>query len=218
MNAIKNIIFDFDGTLANTSKLIVATMQKSIQDCGFPYRTEEQIKSTIGVRLEEIPSILWPSYKNIGKNFAATYRHNFETLKDKTPISLFPGVIETLSLLKEEGYQMAIATSRSHRSVEELTEKLEIRDFFIYILGGDDVLEGKPNPESIYKIMADMEWKNLETLMVGDMPVDILMGKYAGIRTCGVTYGNGKAIEMEEVRPDLIIDSFKELSETFATR
>ena len=66
MEQIRNIIFDFDGTLADTSKLIVATMQKSIKEYGLPSRTEEQIRATIGVRLEEIPLILWPSHKDIG--------------------------------------------------------------------------------------------------------------------------------------------------------
>lgn len=211
MFKIRNIIFDFDGTLADTSKLIVATMQKSIQDYGLPFRSEEQIKATIGVRLEEIPSILWPSFKGIGKPFTAIYRKNFEELKDNIPVLLFPGVKETLSKLKEEGYLMAIATSRSHRSVEELTQQLGIRDYFAYLLGGNDVSKGKPNPESIFKILSEMSWKKEETMMVGDMSVDIQMGKNAVIKTCGVTYGNGKTLELEEAGADNIISVFSNL-------
>ena len=77
---IRNLIFDFDGTIADTSKLIVATMQKSIGIAKLPYRNEDQIKATIGYRLEEIPSILWPdlsSIKNFGESVAAIYRKNF---------------------------------------------------------------------------------------------------------------------------------------------
>lgn len=211
MTEFKNIIFDFDGTLADTSKLIVATMQKSIQDSGLPFRNAEQIKATIGVRLEEIPSILWPSFKGLGEPFDAIYRKNFEELKDQIPVTLFPGVKETLSKLKGNGYKMAIATSRSHRSVEELTHQLGIRDYFIYLLGGNDVSEGKPKPESIFKILSEMDWNQNETMMVGDMAVDILMGRNAGIKTCGVTYGNGKALELEEVGADYIITDFSHL-------
>lgn len=211
MTQIKNIIFDFDGTLADTSKLIVATMQKTINDYGLPYREEKQIKATIGVRLEEIPTILWPSLKDLGEPFAAEYRKNFKILKDKISVTLFPGVKETLSKLKYQGYQMAIATSRSHRSVEELTQQLGIGDYFDYLLGGNNVSEGKPNPESIYKILSEMDWMSDETLMVGDMPVDILMGKFAGIQACGVTYGNGKILELEEAGADYIISDFATL-------
>lgn len=211
MKKLKNIIFDFDGTLADTSKLIVATMQKSIQDYGLPYRNEDEIKATIGVRLEEIPSILWPSFKDLGKPFASIYRDNFEVLKYKILITLFPGVKETLSELKRQDLQMAIATSRSHRSVEELAEQLGIKECFKYILGGDDVSEGKPNPESVYKIINDMGWQPENTMMVGDMSVDILMGKNAGVRTCGVAYGNGKVTELEEAGADYIISNFHQL-------
>lgn len=211
MAEIKDIIFDFDGTLADTSKLIVATMQKSIQDCGLPVRDEEQIKATIGVRLEEIPSILWPSIKDLGEPFGQIYRKNFEVLKDQIPVTLFPGVKETLLRLKKDGYQMAIATSRSQRSVEQLTRQLGIRDCFLYLLGGDDVTKGKPDPESIFKILEAMDWKGENSMMVGDMAVDILMGKNAGIKTCGVTYGNGKALELEEAGADFLISEFATL-------
>ena len=211
MLKIKNIIFDFDGTLADTSKLIVATMQKSIKDYGLPFRNEEQIKATIGVRLEEIPSVLWPNSEGIGEPFAALYRKNFEELKGKIPVTLFQGVKATLGKLNEEGYRMAIATSRSHRSVEELTKQLGIRDYFTKLLGGNDVSEGKPNPESIYKILSEMDWPKNETMMVGDMAVDIKMGENAGIKTCGVTYGNGKTLELEEAGANYIISDFSNL-------
>ena len=213
MSKIKNIIFDFDGTLADTSKLIVATMQKSIHDYGLPFRNDEEIKATIGVRLEEIPSILWPSVKGIGEYFADIYRRNFQELKYKIPVTLFKGVKETLSGLKEEDCKTAIATSRSHHSVDELAQQLGIRDCFDYLLGGNDVLEGKPNPESIYKILSEMGWEAEKSLMVGDMSVDILMGKNAGIKTCGVTYGNGDRINLEEAGADFIISDIRKIIE-----
>ena len=208
MERIKNIIFDFDGTLADTSHLVVATMQKSIKELGLPFRNDAQIKSTIGIRLEEIPTILWPSKKDISESFAKIYRKNFEELKDIIPITLFPGVKETLLKLKTREYQMAIATSRSHQSVDELTGQFGIKDCFVVVVGGNDVTDGKPNPESINKILAEETWKPNETIMVGDMTVDIIMGKNAGVKTCGVTYGNGKTLDLEKAGADLLISDF----------
>ena len=193
-------------------------MQKTIEDCGLPFRTEEQIKATIGIRLEEIPLILWPSFNGLKEKFVSTYRKNFEEKKGQIPVILFRGVKDTLVKLNERGIKMAIATSRSHKSVRELTEQLGIKDYFVYLLGGDDVSEGKPNPESIYKISSDMNWKPDETLMVGDMNVDIMMGKNAGVRTCAVNYGNGKQTELLEAGADHIIDSFSLLPEILKTR
>lgn len=212
MHIVKKLIFDFDGTLADTSALIVSTMQKSIMDYGLPFRTEEQIKSTIGVRLEEIPHLLWPSYRGLEKSFAMVYRKNFEKLKDRIPVDLFPEVGSTLSLLKENGYRMCIATSRSHRSVEELNRQLGISPYIHYIVGGDDVTKGKPDPESINRIITAMHWDTGETMMIGDMPVDIMMGRNAGVHTCGVTYGNGSEKDLVEAGAGIIINTFGELS------
>lgn len=210
--AMKNIIFDFDGTLADTAPLIVATMQKSIEDMGLPFRNDDQIKATIGLRLEEIPSNLGYEIENIGDTFGSIYRKNFEELKYEIQVRLFEGVKETLTILKEKGYKMAIATSRSQRSVLELTESLGIQEYFDYLLGGDNVLEGKPNPESIFKILKDRNWKIEDTIMIGDMAVDILMGRKAGTKTCGVTYGNGKAAKLKEAGANFIIDSIRALT------
>ena len=209
---IKNIIFDFDGTLADTSQLIVATMQKTIIELNLPYRNGDQIRSTIGIRLEEIPSRLWPKIENIAKKYADVYRMNFEKLKHEIKVELYPNVKETLESLKKNKINLAIATSRSHKSVEELLKQLDINNYFSYILGGDDVKEGKPNPESILKILKEKNWKEVETLMVGDMDVDILMGKNAGIRTCGVSYGNGTETDLKEAGATLIINDFSELN------
>ena len=208
---IRNFIFDFDGTLADTSQLIVATMQKSIVECKLPFRSEEEIKATIGVRLEEIPSILWHDKTGIGEWFANVYRKNFERIKEEIKVSLFPNVQETLSVLKEREYGLVIATSRSKRSVIELAEILGIKGYFDFLLGGDNVSEGKPNPESIYIILEKMKWNPSETMMTGDMPVDILMGKNAGIETCGVTYGNSKETDLKEAGTDYIIKDFSEI-------
>lgn len=213
MSKIQYLIFDFDGTLADTSKLIVATMQKSIEELGLPARSADEIKATIGIRLEEIPSYLWPDIPDIGEKVAAIYRRNFEILKDKIPVELFPGVKETLQHLKGKGIKMAIATSRSRHSVEELTEQLGIRRYFDYLLGGDNVSMGKPNPESIFMILNDMNRDADKSMMVGDMSVDILMGKNARIKTCGVIYGNGKEVELKEAGADCIISDFAKLKD-----
>ena len=208
---IKNLIFDFDGTLADTSKLIVTTMQKTIQDIGLPYRTEEELKAAIGIRLEEIPSFLWQDLKGLGEKSADVYRRNFEIIKEEIKVSLFPKVKETLTILKNKGYGLAIATSRSYKSVYNLTELLGITEYFDFLLGGDNVIEGKPNPESIYLILEEMRWKPSETVMVGDMPVDIRMGKNASIETIAVSYGNANDTSLKDSQPDYLIPSFSEI-------
>ena len=122
-------------------------------------------------------------------------------------------MLETLSALKEQGLTLAIASSRSHASLVELTHDLGISDVISYLIGADDVEKAKPNPEPVLNVLAALGYKASETLVVGDMDVDILMGVNAGAKTCGVTYGNGTKKELEEAGADYIINSIDELIE-----
>ena len=84
---------------------------------------------------------------------------------------------------------------------------MDIAPYVSYVLGADNVTHAKPHPEPVLKTMAEMGFGAGETLVVGDMPVDILMGKGAGARTCAVTYGNATREELEAAGADVIIDS-----------
>ena len=92
-----------------------------------------------------------------------------------------------------------------------MTHDLRIADCISYLVGADDVENAKPNPEPVLKTLSATGFDASETLVVGDMNVDILMGVHAGAKTCGVTYGNGTRRELEEAGADYIIDSFDEL-------
>lgn len=208
---IRNIIFDFDGTLADTTALIVATIKETVRCLNLPERSVEAYKGTIGLRLDDVPSRLWPNKANISESYASTYRKNFEEIKKIVPIELFSGVRETLNDLKKEGLRMAIATSRGHESLTNLLESFGIADYFDILVGGDDVVKGKPHPEPVVKILTERGWLSAETIVVGDMDVDIMMGRAAGTTTCGVTYGNGKEAELSYAGANFIIHHFSEL-------
>jgi phosphoglycolate phosphatase len=120
-------------------------------------------------------------------------------------------VVETLSTLKEQGLTLAIASSRSHASLAELTQDLGISDIISYLIGADDVEKAKPNPEPVLNVLKVLRYEATQTLVVGDMNVDILMGVNAGTKTCGVTYGNGTKRELEEAGADYIINCIGEL-------
>lgn len=211
MKEVKNIIFDFDGTLVDSAPLIVSTMHVTIGELGLEHRTDDQCRAVIGLRLEEIPAALFPSAKGIGKIFASTYRRIFDELKDSIGIECFPGVVETLKLLHANGYGMAIASSRSHRSLVEYVDSLGLGAYFSMIVGGDDVEHGKPSADPVVKILEHCGWTARETLTVGDAPFDILMGDAAHTLTCAVTYGNGTEPELMAASPDFVMSSFRSL-------
>ena len=206
------IIFDFDGTLGNTRRNIVTTMQMTIAELHLPNRSEEECAATIGLPLARCFRTLFPDIQDeLIPQCAETYRRFFnENLKTIHP-EAFPAVVETLSILHQKGFVLTIASSRSRNSLMELTRNMGIANYISFILGADDVKEAKPNPEPVLKTLAEMSFDAAETLVVGDMAVDIQMGANAGAKTCGVTYGNGTKRELEEARADYIINSIDEL-------
>ena len=210
--SIKLIIFDFDGTLGDTRRNIVTTMQMAISEMQLPSRTEAECASTIGLPLAGCFKTLFPDIQEeLIPRCAETYRRIFnENLQKITP-EAFPGVVKTLKALKEQGFVLTIASSRSRNSLTELTRDMGIADYISYLIGADDVKEAKPRPEPVLKTLAAMQFDASEALVVGDMAVDIQMGANAGTKTCGVTWGNGSREELTEAGANVIIDSMEEL-------
>jgi len=208
------IIFDFDGTLGNTRRNIVTTMQMTIAELNLPNRSEEECAATIGLPLAGCFRALFPDIQDdLIPRCAETYRRFFnENLKTIQP-ETFPGVVETLSILHQKGFVLTIASSRSRNSLIELTRNMGIANHVSYILGADDVKEAKPKPEPVLKTLAEMNFDAGETLVVGDMAVDIQMGANAGAKTCGVTWGNGIRDELKKVGATFIIDRMEDLIE-----
>ena len=187
-------------------------MQMTIAELQLPNRSEEECAATIGLPLAGCFKTLFPDIQDeLIPRCAETYRRLFnENLKTIHP-EAFPGVVETLSILHQKGFTLTIASSRSHNSLKELTHNMGIADFISYFLGADDVKEAKPKPVPVLKTLADMHYDARETLVVGDMAVDILMGANAGTRTCGVTWGNGTKEELENAGATFIIDRMSDL-------
>ena len=210
--SIKLIIFDFDGTLGDTRRNIVTTMQMTIKELQLPSRTEAECASTIGLPLDGCFRALFPDIQDdLIPRCAETYRRIFnENLQKITP-EAFPGVVKTLKTLKEQGLVLTIASSRSRNSLTELTRDMGIADYISYLIGADDVKEAKPKPEPVLKTLTAMHYAASETLVVGDMAVDILMGANAGTKTCGVTWGNGSRETLKEAGADYVIEKMEEL-------
>lgn len=211
MKEIKLIILDFDGTLGDTADLIIRTMQATIKELGLPSRTDKECGDMIGLRLIEIPHVLFPECGDISELYASTYRRLFHEFNTDGAVTLYPNVMETLMELRRRGKTLTIASSRSHASLAEYIENLGLSDIISYILGADDVKEGKPNPEAIFKTLERFDFDTDEAIMIGDTVFDINMGINAGVKTCGVTYGNGSRESLSDA--DWVIDDFGSLLE-----
>lgn len=211
MTETKIIILDFDGTLGDTTSVIIKTMHETIREMGLHTRTDEQCAAMIGLRLVEIPPVLFPECDIDVDLYADTYRRLFDIHNKDGAVNLYPNVIETLKALKARGITLTIASSRGQASLSQFVKNLGLTDIITYILGAGDVENGKPHPEAIFKTLDKYGFTPDQAIMVGDTIFDIQMGINAGTRTCGVTYGNGSR---ESLSPaDWLIDDFSELLE-----
>lgn len=214
MEKTKIIILDFDGTLADTAGVIIRTMQATIKELDLPYRTELECAAMIGLRLIEIPPVLFPHTDVDGDLYAETYRRLFRIYNTEGAVVLYPNVIETLRELNDRGIVLTIASSRSNASLKDYVVNLGLTDILTYLVGADDVKEGKPDPEPVNMTLARFGFKPEEAIVVGDTVFDIHMGINAGTRTCGVTYGNGSRESLSEA--NWLIDDFSQLLDIVA--
>ena len=208
---LKLIIFDFDGTLADTRQLIVETMQQTIGELGLTPCTDEQCASMIGLPLKQAFIELIPMSDEMGDRCVDTYRRIFNENNALYVIPTFPNVIDTLFRLSAEGYILTIASSRSRKSLLDFVHTMHLEEIFSYILGADDVILSKPHPEPVLRTLEAFDCSPEEALVVGDMKYDIEMGRRAGTRTCGVTYGNGSPQDLREAGADFIVNNFEEI-------
>lgn len=206
------IIFDFDGTLADTDKGIIGTFQATLDKMGIARVPEEKIKSVIGLPLKQNFTIGAGLSDEDADRAVTIYRELFMGIALQT-VSLFPGVEETLKALSERGIPMAIASSRSGNSLKELARVLGI-DRYIpqdHIFGVESVARPKPAPDLVYAVLARLGAKPEEALVIGDATYDLEMGRAAGAHTCGVTYGNQSAAQLMTACPDYLLDDLRKL-------
>lgn len=208
------IIFDFDGTLANTTATILRTYRMAIESIGADSRTDAECQATIGLPLREGFRQLYPDFTEEQlDNCVNTYRRIFNENKKNLVPKLYPGVKETLDELAAMGIRMSVASSRSRESLIEFCNDNNITRYFDLILGADDVTHAKPNPEPVLITLDRLNEDCEDALVVGDADVDIIMGNGAGCKTCAVTYGNGSMASLKAANPNYMIDKFPDLLE-----
>lgn len=205
LSGIRLVIFDFDGTLGDSQKLITDTMLATIERLNLPMRSREECARTIGLPLKECFSSIIPMTDEQAEECAEVYSEIFNVKNVPGAVTVFPGVIETLERLSAQGILMSIASSRSHRTLAKLMDELDLSKYITYLIAADDVVEKKPAAESVLKTLSHFNIEAHETLVVGDTEFDILMGRNAGTHTCGVTYGNGSKESLEAAKAEWIV-------------
>lgn len=206
---IRYLVFDFDGTLADSTEGIIKTTRATFARMGLPEPADADVRQGIGLPLKGALQTAGIPVNRLDEG-ADIYHEVFYEIAPKH-IVLFPGVKDALAELASLGYRMGIATSRSEHSLVMLLGEHGISQFFEVLGAVGSVERPKPNPDIVLWVLARMGASPDQALVIGDTVFDIQMGKSARCSTCAVTYGNHGREQLLTSEPDFLIDDLRQL-------
>lgn len=206
-------LFDFDYTLADSSRGIVTCFRNVLNQHGYTDVTDEDIKRTIGKTLEESFSILTGvTDEDQLAGFKSEYRKEADTHMTINTV-LFLETKSVLLALKDAGAFIGIISTKYRYRIKEMLDQHFPGSFFNIIVGGEDVQTAKPSPEGLLYAIKQLHVTKAETLYIGDSTVDAATAKAAGVDFAGVTHGVTTAEELSKYPHWKIMNSLEELLE-----
>ena len=186
-NEKKLIIFDMDGTLVNSSLTIAKAINYVRKNLGFEPMVEVEILKRVNDP-DIDPAQYFYHAKAFDKDHEKWFSEYYSNNHDKE-LELYVGIKEMLLSLKAKGYKLAVATNAYRRSTLESLTHLEILDIFDAIGCYDDVAQGKPHPDMLYKVLDELGCSAKESIFIGDGPRDEMAAKSAKMDYVMVDWG-----------------------------
>ena len=203
------IAFDWDGTLFDSTQIIVRCIQAAVRDVGGTVPTDKAAGYVIGLGLMQAlahaaPDVPQDKYPALGER----YRHHYQA--HANDLSLFVGVLPLLEALKARGHLLAVATGKSRHGLDESLHSVELKGMFDGSRTADKTA-GKPDPRMLHELMAEFGVAPERVLMVGDTTHDLQMALNAGCPSVGVSYGAHEPDAFVALRPRFVAHSVQDL-------
>ena len=203
------IAFDWDGTLFDSTAIIVRCIQAAVRDVGGVVPTDEAAAYVIGMGLTQAlahaaPDVPPEKYPELGN------RYRFHYLQRQDDLSLFDGVLPLLNDLRERGHLLAVATGKSRRGLDEALHTVQLKGVFDGSRTADQTA-GKPHPLMLQELMAEFDVAPERLLMIGDTTHDLQMAVNAGCASVGVSYGAHEPDAFHALQPLAVVHSVREL-------
>lgn len=205
------IAFDWDGTLFDSTQIIVRCIQRAVVDVGGRVPSDEAAAYVIGMGLMQAlahaaPDVPPEKYPELG----ARYRYHYMVHQDD--LSLFDGVLSMLAALKQRQHVLAVATGKSRRGLDETLQRVELHGMFDSSRTADETA-GKPDPKMLRELMQEFGIEPERTLMIGDTTHDLQMALNAGCASVGVSYGAHEPRTFAQFQPLAVVHSVQELGQ-----
>jgi len=209
------IAFDWDGTLYDSTKVIVRCIQRAVVDVGGAMPTDQAAAWVIGMSLTQAlaraaPDVPPEKYADLGS------RYRFHYHEHQDDLSLFDGVLPLLHALKARHHWLAVATGKSRRGLDDALRTAELHGVFDGSRTADETA-GKPHPLMLHELMREFGVDPARTLMVGDTTHDLEMARNAGCPSVGVSYGAHEPDAFQALGPLHVAHSVPDLHDWLLT-
>ena len=213
MISVDLLIFDLDGTLADTKDDIATAVNLTLREFNLPPKEPAAIYSYVG---DGVRKLLQRAFEDQSQGLydqalKVFRKHYLAHLLDST--QFYPGVLEVLDHFKNK--KKAIATNKPFEYTRNIIDGLGVRSRFDLVLGGDSTLHLKPHPAIVKEVLGRLGIEGDRAIMIGDGVNDILAARAAGTKSCAVGYGLGRVEDLLAVNPDFFCENVRDLPRLF---
>jgi phosphoglycolate phosphatase len=203
------IVFDWDGTLMDSTGMIVKCIQASAKDLGLPVPSDQAAAYVIGLGLHEAMQTVLPG-ADPQDHMRMVERYRYHYLSKDQQLTLFSGVREMLEDLARQGYLLAVATGKSRAGLNRALSESSLGPLFNATRCADETFS-KPHPAMLEQLVDELGQETLRTVMIGDTTHDLQMAINAGTSSIGMRHGAHSVSELQALQPLYIAESIPDL-------
>ncbi len=209
MSRYQLIVFDWDGTLMDSTSHIVNCMQQAITQLSLPPLEDTAISHIIGLGLNEAIYALYPdaSLETV-EHLANTYRQTW--LNNPIDSPLFDNAYNLIKRLSEQNYFLGVATGKSRRGLNKVLKSTDLERYFHATRCADEC-HSKPHPQMIEELINYFGVTAKETLMIGDTEYDLQMAHNAGTDSLAISHGAHDITTLRACQPQAIVDNLQQV-------
>jgi pyrophosphatase PpaX len=200
MTRYPTVLFDLDGTLIDSIRLILESYHHTLRELGFPPRSDEHWLAGVGTPLRA-QFADWSHDADLLEAMVATYR-DYNLAHHDRMVTVYPGVGDMLRRLSDARLKLALVTSKNRQGALRGLQLTGLADYFEVLVCVDDVQHPKPHPEPVERALALLGAERREAVFIGDSIHDMHAGRAAGVATAAALWGPFGREHLEPTAPD----------------
>ena len=211
MTTIRTVLFDLDGTLIDSLRLILDSYHHTLEQHGLPGRTDAEWLKGVGTPLA-VQLAEWHDELGTIEAMIATYREYNLEHHDRM-VTVYPGILDAVREIKAAALQTGLVTSKNRHGALRGLKLVGLEALMDVLVCADEVTNPKPHPEPVEKAVTLLGAEPATTLYVGDSVHDMHSGRAAGVLTAAALWGPFGRAQLEEAGPDYWLETPEDLVE-----